>query len=72
VASEGFLVGNVDNALDQAKAESVVLYAEGARREAQAVQRVLDINQLEPVDADSQQRGGNASVVVVLGADRTP
>ena len=72
MAAEGFLVGNVDNALDQAKAESVVLYAEGARREAQAVQRVLDIPQAEPVDPDSQQRGGNASVVVVLGADRTP
>jgi hypothetical protein len=72
VAAEGFLVGNVDNALDQAKAESVVLYAEGARREAQAVQRVLDIPQIEQVDPDSQQRGGNASVVVVLGADRTP
>lgn len=72
VSAEGFLVGNVDNALDQAKAESVVLYAEGARREAQAVQRVLDIPQSEPVDPDSQQRGGNASVIVVLGADRTP
>ena len=70
--AKGFIKGNVDNALDQAKAESVVLYAEGARREAQAVQRVLDIPQAEPIDPDTQTRGGNASVVVVLGADRTP
>lgn len=72
VKAKGFQVGNVDNALDQAKAESVVLYAQGSKREAQAVAKVLGITQTEPADPDSQNRGGNASVIAVLGADRTP
>ena len=71
IESKGFQIGNIDNALDQAKAESVVLYAQGAKREAQAVGKLLGISQLEQVDPDSQARGGNASVVVIVGADQT-
>jgi hypothetical protein len=67
----GFQRGNVANAIDQQRAESVVLFAEGAEREARLVARKLQISQIEPVDPDSQALAGNASVVVVVGADRT-
>ena len=50
----------------------MVLYAEGARPAARVVANDLEISQIERVDADSQRLGGNASVIVVLGADKTP
>ncbi|HWH44161.1 MAG TPA: LytR C-terminal domain-containing protein [Thermoleophilaceae bacterium] len=71
VGQEGFQVGNIDNALDQAKAESAVLYAAGARQEGREVARVLGISQTEQVDPETQSRAGNASVVVIVGADQT-
>lgn len=70
VEAEGYRLGTVTNGADQARAESVVLFAPGARREAQAVARRLGIGQREPIDAASQQLAGDASVVVVAGADR--
>ncbi len=71
VESAGFQRGNVANALDQQRTTSVVLYAEGADREAKLVARRLGINAVEPVDPDSQALGGNASVIVIVGADQT-
>jgi hypothetical protein len=71
VESSGFQRGNVANALDQQRTTSVVLYAEGADREAKLVARRLGINAVEPIDPDSQALGGNASVVVIVGADQT-
>lgn len=71
VESAGFQRGNVANALDQQRTTSVVLYAEGADREAKLVARKLGINTVEPIDPDSQALGGNASVVVIVGADQT-
>ncbi len=71
VESAGFQRGNVANALDQQRTTSVVLYAEGADREAKLVARRLGISTVEPVDPDSQALGGNASVVVIVGADQT-
>ena len=71
VESAGFQRGNVANALDQQRTTSVVLYAEGADREAKIVARRLGINTVEPIDPDSQALGGNASVVVIVGADQT-
>jgi hypothetical protein len=71
VESAGFQRGNVANALDQQRTTSVVLYAEGADGEAKLVARRLGINTVEPVDPDSQALGGNASVVVIVGADQT-
>jgi LytR cell envelope-related transcriptional attenuator len=71
VAGQGFQLGTVTNNFDQARAESVVLYAPGAEREASDVSRRLDISQREPIDADSQALAGDASVVVVAGADQT-
>ncbi len=71
VESAGFQRGNVANALDQQRTTSVVLYAEGADREAKIVARRLGINTVEPIDPDSQALAGNASVVVIVGADQT-
>jgi hypothetical protein len=71
VESGGFQRGNVANATEQQRAESVVFYARGASREARAVARRLRISQIEQVDADTQALAGDATVIVVVGADRT-
>ena len=71
VESAGFQRGNVANALDQQRTSSAVLYVEGADREAKLVARKLGIGTVEPIDPDSQALGGNASVVVIVGADQT-
>jgi hypothetical protein len=71
IESQGFQRGNVANALDQQRTASAVLFAEGADREAQLVGRRLGISTIEPIDPDSQALGGNASVVVIVGADQT-
>jgi hypothetical protein len=71
VEQAGFQRGNVANAIDQQRPTSVVLFAEGADREARLVARRLGITRVEPVDPDSQALAGNASVVVIVGADQT-
>jgi hypothetical protein len=68
----GFDLGTVDNALNQQSAESRVLYAPGHQREAAAVGRRLRIPQREEIDPGSQSRAGDATVVVIAGADQTP
>ena len=65
----GYRRGNVTNASEQ-KAESVVLYARDSRADALAVAREIDVSQTEPIDASSQVLAGDASVVVVAGADQ--
>jgi hypothetical protein len=70
IANEGFVRGVVTNNSDQTRAESVVLYAEGAEREAVDVSRRLDIPQREPIDSASQSLAGDATVVVIAGADQ--
>ena len=69
--AEGFRRGNVTNATEQQKAESVVLYAQGHRREAAVVARKLGITQIEPVDPASQSLAGDATVIIIVGADQT-
>jgi hypothetical protein len=71
VESHGFTLGTVANATDQEqqRAESVVLFAPGHEREAQAVNKRLNIGQREPVDPASQELAGDATVVVIAGAD---
>ena len=71
VESHGFVLGTVANSADQEqqRAESVVLYAPGHQREAQAVNKRLGIAQREPIDAASQELAGDATVVVIAGAD---
>jgi hypothetical protein len=72
VEANGFVLGNVTNSAEQGeKAESVVLYAEGAEREAMAVGRRLGIAQRAPIDPESQALGGDATVVVITGNDLT-
>jgi hypothetical protein len=73
VQSAGFQVGTVANSADQdqQRAESVILFAPGHEREAAAVSRRLDIAQREPIDAATQGLAGDATVVVVTGADRS-
>jgi hypothetical protein len=68
--ARGYRRGNVTNATEQQKAESVVLYANGARRSALSVARRLRISQLEKIDPESQALAGDATVVVVLGNDK--
>ena len=71
MASHGFDVGTVANSADQEqqRAESVVLFAPGHEREAVAVSRRLSITQREPIDPASQELAGDATVVVIVGAD---
>jgi hypothetical protein len=72
VEANGFVLGTVANSADQEqqRAESVVLFAPGHEREATAVSRRLKINQREAIDAASQELAGDATVVVIAGADR--
>jgi len=70
VEGAGYQLGNVTNSLDQERAESVVFYAPGAEVEAEDVGRRLKIAQREQIDPDTQALAGDASVVVVVGADR--
>lgn len=70
IQGAGFQLGTVTNNFDQERAESVVLYAPGAEREAADVGRRLDVSQRESIDAESQALAGDATVVVVAGADQ--
>jgi hypothetical protein len=71
VESHGFQLGTVANTADQEqqRAESVVLYAPGHEREARALNRRLEITQRQPIDPASQELAGDATVVVIAGAD---
>jgi chemotaxis protein histidine kinase CheA len=71
VTALGFQLGNVTNSSDQQRAESVVLFAPGAQREAAFTGRKLGIAQREPIDPQSQTLAGDARVVVITGADKT-
>ena len=71
VTTLGFQLGNVTNSSDQERAESVVLFAPGAQRDAAFVGRKLGIAQREPIDPQSQTLAGDARVVVITGADKT-
>jgi hypothetical protein len=71
VESHGFTLGTVANTADQEqqRAESVVLFAPGHVREARAVNKRLGIGQRERIDPASQELAGDATVVVIAGAD---
>jgi hypothetical protein len=72
VESHGFVLGTVANTADQEqqRAESVVLFAPGHKNEAIAVSRRLAITQRQPIDPASQELAGDATVVVIAGADK--
>jgi hypothetical protein len=71
VAGHGFNLGTVANTADQEqqRAESVVLFAPGHKNEARAVSRRLSIPQRQTIDSASQALAGDATVVIIAGAD---
>jgi hypothetical protein len=69
----GFRAGTVANFLpNQQLGESVVQYTPGHERDAAAVSRRLKIAQREAVNPSSQELAGDATVVVLVGADKAP
>lgn len=71
VQNDGFNLGTVSNAPQQQRANSVAMYAAGHQRDARVVARKLKIAAVEPVDSNSQQIAGDATVVVIVGRDQT-
>jgi LytR cell envelope-related transcriptional attenuator len=73
VEEAGFQEGTIANFLpNQQLAESVVQYTPGHEREAAAVGRRLDIAQREAANPSSQELAGDATVIVLVGADKAP
>jgi LytR cell envelope-related transcriptional attenuator len=72
IGAAGFKVGTITNFSDQQLAESVVQYVSGHDAEARAVSRKLGIGQREPVNPSSQALAGDATVIVIAGADKSP
>jgi hypothetical protein len=73
VDAEGFTLGTVSNASQTQgpRANSVAMYASGHRRDASQVAKKLNIRNIAPVDSNSQSIAGDASVVVIVGSDKT-
>jgi LytR cell envelope-related transcriptional attenuator len=72
IAAAGFKKGRIDVFPDQQLAESAVQYAPGHQAEAKAVSRRFGISRREPVTADSRVLAGDATVIVIAGADKAP
>jgi LytR cell envelope-related transcriptional attenuator len=72
IAAAGFTKGTINNFSDQQLAESVVQYAPGHQAEAKAVSRRVGISRHEPATADSRVLAGDATVIVIAGADKAP
>jgi len=71
VEQAGFRRGNTNNALTQGQqAESVVEYSDGDIRAAQLVGKKLGISQTEKIDPQTQTLAGDATVTVIVGADK--
>src|SRR5919197_851546 len=70
---QGFVRGNTSNALTQGQqAQSVVEYSGNNSRAARLVANKLGISDIEPIDAQTQAKAGDAIVTAITGADRTP
>jgi hypothetical protein len=72
IAAAGFKKGTINDFSDQQLAESVVQYAPGHQAAANAVSRRVGISRREPVTADSRALAGDATVIVIAGADKAP
>jgi hypothetical protein len=73
VDAEGFTLGTVSNA-SQSQGQrntSVAMYAPGHERDATRVARQLDLRDVRKIDSETQQIAGDASVVVIVGSDKT-
>ena len=72
IAAAGFKKGTINDFSDKQLAESVVEYAPGHQAEARAVGRRFAISRLEPVTANGRALAGDATVIVIAGADKAP
>jgi hypothetical protein len=72
IAGAGFKKGTINVFSDQQLVASIVQYAPGHEAEAKAVGRIVGISQLEPVTANSRTLAGDATVIVIAGADKAP
>jgi hypothetical protein len=72
IAAAGFKRGMIDVYSDQQLATSVVQYAPGHEADAKAVSGRLGISRREPVSANSRALAGDATVIVIAGADKAP
>jgi hypothetical protein len=72
IAAAGFKKGMIDVFSDQQLVESVVQYAPGHEAEATAVGRTVGISQRGPITANSRALAGDATVIVIAGADKAP
>lgn len=71
VEQQGFKRGNTNNALTQGQqAESVVEYSDGNVKAAELVGKRLGIAQVEKIDPQTQSLAGDATVTVIVGADK--
>jgi hypothetical protein len=71
VEQAGFRRGNTNNALTQGQqAESVVEYSDGNIKAAELVGKKLGITQVEKIDPQTQGLAGDATVTVIVGADK--
>jgi hypothetical protein len=73
VDAEGFTLGTVSNASQSSgqRANSVALYAPGHASDARRVAKRLGIGNVTRVDQNTQAIAGDASVVVIVGTDKT-
>ena len=72
IAAAGFKKGTIDDFPDKQLTGSVVQYAPGHQAAAKAVGRRLGISQREPVTAEGRALAGDATVIVIAGADTAP
>jgi hypothetical protein len=72
IAAAGFKKGMINDFSDKQLAASVVEYGPGHQAAAKAVSRRVGISRSEPVTADSRTLAGDATVIVIAGADKAP
>jgi len=72
VEQAGFARGQEADNSDQQVQSSAILYGPGKKRAGQEVAKVLDVSDVRPLDAGTQAiAGADATVVVVVGVDKT-
>ena len=72
IGSAGFKKGAINDFPDQQLAQSVVEYEPGHDADAKAVSRSIGIPQRQPVTERSRALAGDATVIVIAGADKGP
>lgn len=72
LAAGGFKKGLIDVFSDQQLVESVVQYAPGHQAAAKAVGRRIGIRRSAPLTAAGRALAGDATVIVIAGADKAP